>query len=125
MAMKKIFWMRIVPFLCVFLAVQARLVALPQEPPKEAKAQPAGWTPAEMMKVKSVGDVRVSPDGRRAVFTVTQPVMAGEKSEMVTHIHMANAYGSISFQFTYGHHRRSEEHTSELQSLAYLVCRLL
>src|SRR2546425_12657147 len=35
-------------------------------------------------------------------FTVTQPVMAGEKSEMVTHIHMANAYGSISFQFTYG-----------------------
>src|SRR6266404_7991117 len=23
------------------------------------------------------------------------------------------------------HHRRSEEHTSELQSLAYLVCRLL
>src|SRR2546425_1955943 len=87
MAMKKILWMRIVPFLCVFLAVQARLVALPQEPPKEAKAQPAGWTPAEMMKVKSVGDVRVSPDGRRVV--------------------------------------RSEEHTSELQSLAYLVCRLL
>ena len=100
--MKKILWMRIVPFLCVFLAVQARLVALPQEPPKEAKAQPAGWTPAEMMKVKSVGDVRVSPDGRRVVFTVTQPVMAGEKSEMLTHIHMANAYGSISFQFTYG-----------------------
>src|SRR5687767_15661738 len=25
----------------------------------------------------------------------------------------------------YGHERRSEEHTSELQSLAYLVCRLL
>src|ERR1041384_5075007 len=24
-----------------------------------------------------------------------------------------------------GHHDRSEEHTSELQSLAYLVCRLL
>src|SRR5205823_12781762 len=24
-----------------------------------------------------------------------------------------------------GHHSRSEEHTSELQSLAYLVCRLL
>src|SRR3989441_12589764 len=24
----------------------------------------------------------------------------------------------------HGHHQRSEEHTSELQSLAYLVCRL-
>src|SRR5687767_15409953 len=27
--------------------------------------------------------------------------------------------------FSRGAHRRSEEHTSELQSLAYLVCRLL
>src|SRR5437879_11584809 len=62
----------------------ATISVLPQEPPKETKAQPAGWTPAEMMRVKSVGDVRVSPDGRRAVFTVTQPVMAGEKSEMLT-----------------------------------------
>src|SRR5205823_8808674 len=34
-------------------------------------------------------------------------------SKLVRHIARANAYG------------RSEEHTSELQSLAYLVCRLL
>src|SRR2546425_4459886 len=34
----------------------------------------------------------------------------------------ANAFSSASL---YGTGRRSEEHTSELQSLAYLVCRLL
>src|SRR3989442_15988013 len=88
--------------LCGVLGVQACREARRQDPPKEAKAQPAGWTPAEMMKVKSVGDVRVSPDGRRVVFPVTQPVMAGEKSEMVPPIHMANLSGAISFQFTYG-----------------------
>src|SRR2546425_1824871 len=31
--------------------------------------------------------------------------------------------GAVEFRF--GEFRRSEEHTSELQSLAYLVCRLL
>src|SRR5687767_15424058 len=30
-----------------------------------------------------------------------------------------------SYDFDVAAHRRSEEHTSELQSLAYLVCRLL
>src|SRR2546425_2624435 len=36
------------------------------------------------------------------------------------------ALGECDQQFALGHeHRRSEEHTSELQSLAYLVCRLL
>src|SRR2546425_3812080 len=32
---------------------------------------------------------------------------------------------SVLFGQCGGEHRRSEEHTSELQSLAYLVCRLL
>src|SRR2546423_12028979 len=31
----------------------------------------------------------------------------------------------IDFSRNFGHQIRSEEHTSELQSLAYLVCRLL
>src|SRR5687767_15365161 len=33
--------------------------------------------------------------------------------------------GNFSIDECSGHHSRSEEHTSELQSLAYLVCRLL
>jgi dipeptidyl aminopeptidase/acylaminoacyl peptidase len=62
----------------------------------------AQWTPEEMMKVKSVGGVQVSPDGKRVVFTVTDPVMTEEKSEYLTQIWMAGADGSGAFQFTFG-----------------------
>src|SRR2546425_8142529 len=34
-------------------------------------------------------------------------------------------WGCIQLRAAYGPYARSEEHTSELQSLAYLVCRLL
>lgn len=73
-----------------------------QEAKAEAKASPTGWTAEEQMKVRSVGDVQVSPDGRRVAFTATEPAMAGEKSEMLTHIYLANADGSNAFQFTQG-----------------------
>jgi dipeptidyl aminopeptidase/acylaminoacyl peptidase len=67
-------------------------------------ARPLGaqWTPEEMMKVKSVGNVQVSPDGKRVLFTVTEPVMTEDKSEYLTQIWMAAADGSGSFQFTSG-----------------------
>src|SRR5687767_7519286 len=68
--------------------------------PQEAK--PPGWTPAESMKVLTIGDVQPSPDGRRAVFTVTSPLMAGEKSEMVTQVWIAEADGADARPFTSG-----------------------
>jgi dipeptidyl aminopeptidase/acylaminoacyl peptidase len=69
-----------------------------------AAAQDAksGWTPAESMKVKAVGDVQPSPDGRRAVFTVTTAVMTAEKSEMLTHLWIANVDGTDARPFTSG-----------------------
>ncbi len=63
----------------------------------------AGWTPDEMLKVKSVGDVQVSPDGQRVAFTVTQHVM-DETSEARTHIWIARPNGSDAFQLTRGSH---------------------
>jgi len=62
----------------------------------------AQWTPEEMMGAKSVGSVRVSPDGKRLVFTVTEPVMSEEKSEFLTQVWMAKADGSGANQFTFG-----------------------
>jgi len=62
----------------------------------------AQWTPEEMMKVKSIGSVLVSPDGKRAIFTVTEPVMTEDKSEFLTQVWMARADGSGAFQFTFG-----------------------
>jgi dipeptidyl aminopeptidase/acylaminoacyl peptidase len=64
--------------------------------------KPAGWTPALMMKVKRIGSVQVSPDDKQVVFTVRQAVMEGDKSEYLTHLHLANADGSQASQLTQG-----------------------
>jgi dipeptidyl aminopeptidase/acylaminoacyl peptidase len=65
-------------------------------------AQTAGWTPELSMKVKAVGGARVSPDGKRVVYTVNESVMTAEKSEYLSNIWMANADGSDAFQMTFG-----------------------
>src|SRR5258708_31316598 len=62
----------------------------------------AGWTPALMMKVKRIGSVQVSPDGKQVVFTVRQAVMEGDKSEYLTHLYLAGADGGKSSQLTPG-----------------------
>src|SRR6185295_7154114 len=54
---------------------------------------PKAWTPELMMQVKRVGSVQVSPDGQRVAFTVRQAVLAGDRSEYLTHIHLANTAG--------------------------------
>ena len=56
-----------------------------------------GWTPELIMKVKRVGNVRVSPDGGWVAFVVGEAVMDGEKSEWVNHIYLAETDGSRSF----------------------------
>jgi Tol biopolymer transport system component len=60
-----------------------------------------GWTPELGMKVRNVGSVRVSPDGRKVVYTVSQAVMAADKSEYVTQIWTANSDGSDPLQLTF------------------------
>ncbi len=59
------------------------------------------WTPELEMKVKAVGAVRVSPDGKKVVYTVSSPVMAPDKSEFVTQNWLANTDGSETVQLTY------------------------
>lgn len=97
--MKKASWRGSVLILFVVLALAAPAAARPA--PSSPKAN-EGWTPDEQMKVKVVGGVQVSPDGKRVVYTVNEPVMTAEKSEYVTQIWMANADGSGSYQFTFG-----------------------
>ncbi len=64
--------------------------------------RPTAWTPEVSMQVKGVGQVRVSPDGKRVAYVVTAPVMEDDKSEYVSQIYLANADGSESFQATFG-----------------------
>ena len=66
-----------------------------------ALAQTA-WTPELMMKVRPVGPVRPSPDGRKVAYVVTDTVMTADKSEYVAQIYVANADGSGAVQLTFG-----------------------
>jgi dipeptidyl aminopeptidase/acylaminoacyl peptidase len=68
----------------------------------EAEKEAAVWTPEFTFKLKTVDQVRVSPDGKRVVYCVTEPVMTEEKSEYLTQIHLAQADGSGGFQLTFG-----------------------
>src|SRR5205823_11981734 len=78
------------------------------------------------------GDVpnpKPAPDGLLAIarWTGVLPAQVLFVGDRVEDILAAKAAGAISglALWSRGDHRRSEEHTSELQSLAYLVCRLL
>lgn len=74
------------------------VIALPTVSPAQSTSS---WTPETAMKVKAVGAVRVSPDGRKVAYTVSQAVMTPEKSEYVTQIWLANSDGSSPMQLTF------------------------
>ncbi len=65
-----------------------------------AQAQ-TGWTPELSMKVRGVGAVLVSPNGRKVVYTVSEAVMTPDKSEYVAQIWTANSDGSEAIRLTY------------------------
>ena len=60
------------------------------------------WEPELHLKLKAVGAPRVSPDGKKMVYTVNEAVMAADKSEYVTQIWLANLDTRQSIQLTYG-----------------------
>lgn len=61
-----------------------------------------GWTPEQLMKVRDVTQVRVSPDGKRLACCVADPVMTDEKSENIAQIYLASADGGEARQITFG-----------------------
>ncbi|HYS55168.1 MAG TPA: S9 family peptidase [Thermoanaerobaculia bacterium] len=86
--------MRLTIFVAVFLAAGS---ALAQK-----------WTPEATLQLKAVSEVRVSPDGTHVTYTVTQAVMADDKSENVRQIWMAKTDGSESAQVTFGEKSSSD-----------------
>lgn len=58
------------------------------------------WTPGVMIKFKRVGGTDITADGRFIAYTISTPMMEGEKSEFLTHIWVASDDGKINSQFT-------------------------
>ena len=88
---------RKLPIMLLMLA----LVCLSLTQARALADEPKAWTPELSMKLKGIGVVRVSPDGKRVAYVVTQAVMTPEKSEYLAQIHMANADGSDAVQLTF------------------------
>jgi dipeptidyl aminopeptidase/acylaminoacyl peptidase len=80
----------------------ALLIVFSSVPRGRADAPVPAWTPELAFKVKRVGPVRVSPDGRRVAFVVASAVMEGEKSEWISQVHVARADGESPLQLTAG-----------------------
>jgi dipeptidyl aminopeptidase/acylaminoacyl peptidase len=63
---------------------------------------PKGWTPEVMIRIKRIGGTSLSPDGKWIAYTVSMPMMEGEKSEFLTHIWVVSVDSKSDYQFTYG-----------------------
>ena len=62
----------------------------------------SAWSPEMQVKTRAIGTPRVSPDGRRVVYTVIEAVMTADKSEFVTQVWMASTDGRENYQVTFG-----------------------
>lgn len=68
-----------------------------------ATAQPATtWDPELQLKVKVVGTARISPDGKRILYTVSDSVTTPDKSEFVTQIWLGTVATKQNLQLTFG-----------------------
>jgi dipeptidyl aminopeptidase/acylaminoacyl peptidase len=82
------------------------------------------WTPDALMRVKRIAAVVPSPDATRVAFIVSEAVMDGEKSEWLSHIHVAASDGSGSMQLTRGDKSATGlQWAPDGQSIAFLSAR--
>jgi len=65
-------------------------------------AQTSVWDPETQLKVKAVGTPRVSPDGKRMVYTVSEAVTTADRSEFVSQIWLATIAIKQNLQITFG-----------------------
>lgn len=84
-------------------AVAGMLGALLLTPPLKAQAEKrVPLTPTQLMQMKRISAVQVSPDGKRVVYAVREAVLDDGRSEYRTHLHLANMDGSGSIALTQG-----------------------
>jgi dipeptidyl aminopeptidase/acylaminoacyl peptidase len=60
------------------------------------------WTPQQMIRMNRASSAVISRDASLVTYTVTSPVMEGEKSEFLTRVWIASADGTTNRQYTFG-----------------------
>lgn len=101
MSINRFFAGRAIGFLAMFFALLcANLFA--QEAQTPAATGLSKWTPENMITYKRLTGTALSPDGKWIAYTVSEPLLEGEKSEYRTHIFLVSADGKVDFQLTQG-----------------------
>jgi dipeptidyl aminopeptidase/acylaminoacyl peptidase len=96
-------WQRLTPLWLILIVVGVTSAfAQDTKAPSGSNAKPSKWTPEVMIQYKRLLGTEISPDGKWAAYTVSEPMMESEKSEYLTHIFLASADGNTDFQFTQG-----------------------
>src|SRR5215203_722652 len=60
------------------------------------------WSPEQCLEMKNVTAVRVSPDGKKVLYTVREAAMTDDRSEYVNQVFVANTDGGNVIQLTRG-----------------------
>lgn len=82
------------------------------------------WTIEQQIGYPLITEVVPSPDGRRVLFAVREPVMTDERSEFVTHLYLAEADDLPPRQLTFGEHREfGAQWSPDGQYIAFLSSR--
>ncbi len=84
------------------LIVFSSVISSAQENNPAANGTASKWSPEAMIGYKRLLGTAISPDGKSVAYTVSEPIMKGEKSEYLTHIFLASSDGKTDFQFTQG-----------------------
>ena len=105
----------------VALAVSTALLL-----PLAAHGQPAGdkkpaWAPETSFKIKKIGNVQPSPDGKRVLFTITETVLQKSFALEQTQVYVANDAGSNDVALDERDRGRSGEQLGQLRGDARLV----
>jgi dipeptidyl aminopeptidase/acylaminoacyl peptidase len=58
------------------------------------------WSPEQCMKMKNVTSVRISPDGKKIVYTIREAMMTDDKSEYINQVFIANSDGTNAIALT-------------------------
>ena len=60
------------------------------------------WEPEMQINLKAVGSPRVSPDGKKILYTVSEALMTSDKSEYISQIWMGDVATKKNMQLTFG-----------------------
>jgi len=60
------------------------------------------WSPDQLLKIKNITAVRISPDGAKVLYTVREALMTDDRSEYVNQVWLCNSAGSNAIQLTKG-----------------------